>query len=385
MPHFQQKIPKANRVQDIQTPTSILKAPAAADDITVSANRASGLVTLTRARALNAMTNAMRLDLAAAMPLYMADHEIYAVIIQSESEKAFCAGVDVRELVRLGKDDRDEARQSFAREYNLNWQLECFAKPTVSLIDGIVMGSGVGISIYGTHRVAGAGYKFAMPETAIGLFPDVGTAFILSRLPKEIGIYLGLTGRTIDRSDALALGLATHAIGAENFDDIREGLADTQPIDPLLGGMVEDIPPSDLMAKADVIASCFGADNVLDIKARLGKVGADNGKWAKAVIHDLDTKSPLSLAITLRHLRRAKAWDLRQTLIMDYRLAWRFLNASDFYEGVRALLIEKDNAPKWQPKSLEMVDEALVDSYFASLGAEELPLQTRDEMQLVRR
>lgn len=353
-------------------------------DVTVDTRNAMGLITLTRAKALNAMTDAMRVDLIAAMPTFAANPDIYAVVLQSNSEKAFCAGVDVRELVALGKADRDAARASFAREYGLNWQLECFTKPTVSLIDGIVMGSGVGISLYGTHRVAGPRYKFAMPETAIGLFPDVGTAYVLSRLPSEIGTYLGLTGRAIGRADAIALGLATHAIAAEKFDAIRTGLADAQPIDQLLTEMVEDPGPSDLVDKAKVIAHCFSADSVVDIKSRLTDLAGEGAEWAARVRDDLDTKAPLSLAVTLRHLRRAKEWDLRQTLIMDYRLACRFLDATDFYEGVRAVLIDKDQAPKWQPDTLEKVTDAMVEQYFTSLGSEELTLKTRPEMQVFR-
>ncbi len=365
-----------------------LKAEAEAsiqsDDIAITTEGAAGIVTLTRTKALNALTDAMRKSLIAGMPPFAADPDIYAVVFQSASPKAFCAGVDVRELTRQGREDRNVARQSFAREYGLNWQLECFVKPTVSLIDGIVMGSGVGISLYGTHRVAGPGYKFAMPETAIGLFPDVGTAYVLSRLPHEIGIYLGLTGRTIGRDDAIALGLATHAMAAEKFDQVREGLADAQPVDGVLMSLAEAPGPSKLMAKKTLIENCFGAQTVSEIKQRLMDVTGDDAKWAKAVHDELETKSPLSLVVTLRHLRRAKAWDLRQTLMMDYRLACRFLEDSDFYEGVRAVLIDKDNAPQWQPAHLDDITEQMVERYFASLGSEELNLLTRQEMQAVR-
>lgn len=165
------------------------------------------VVTLDRPRALNALTSAMRAALAAWFPAFARDPQVYAVVLRSTSPKAFSAGSDVREVIALGRSDQEAARRAFREEYALNWQIECFSKPTVALIDGMVMGGGVGISLYGTHRVAGEGYRFAMPETMIGLFPDVGVCHAFARMPGHMGTYLGLTGRTIGRADAYALGL----------------------------------------------------------------------------------------------------------------------------------------------------------------------------------
>ena len=181
------------------------------------------------------------------------------------ASKAFSAGGDVRELVRWGREDRARAQRAFAEEYALNWLHECFSKPTISLIDGPVMGSGVGITLYGTHRVAGEGYRFAMPETAIGLFPDVGTAWTLSRLPDAIGMYLGLTGRSIGRADAYALGLLTHCIPAARFEEIKAALIDTWPVDPLLDERHVDPGPGELAPYAEHIARCFSAPTVEEI------------------------------------------------------------------------------------------------------------------------
>ncbi len=178
--------------------------------------------------------------MADAFPRWSRDPEIYAVVIRSSSPRAFCAGGDVRELAEWGSKRRPEAIKSLAAEYALNWLLECFMKPTVSLMDGVVVGSGVGISLYGTHRVAGERYSFAMPETGIGLFPDVGVSWAFARMPDAIGMYLGLTGRAIGRADAYRLGLATHCIPASRFEEIRAGLADADPVDPLLDGRHED-------------------------------------------------------------------------------------------------------------------------------------------------
>ncbi len=178
-------------------------ADAPPEDVLIEARGSLALITLNRPRALNALTTAMRARLAEAFPRFAREAQTYCVVIQSASDKAFCAGGDVREMVRWGREDRARAREAFKDEYTLNWLHECFSKPTISLIDGPVMGSGVGISLFGTHRVAGEKYRFAMPETAIGLFPDIGAAWPLSRMPDNIGMYLGLTGRSIGRGRRL--------------------------------------------------------------------------------------------------------------------------------------------------------------------------------------
>jgi enoyl-CoA hydratase/carnithine racemase len=354
------------------------------EELLVEERGSLGLVTLNRPRALNALNEAMRAKLAAAYPNFARNPQIYAVVIQSASEKAFCAGGDVRELIRWGRDDRERGRKAFANEYALDWLHECFSKPTVSLIDGAVMGSGVGITQYGTHRVAGPKYKFAMPETAIGLFPDVGAVWKLSRLPDSIGMYLGLTGHAIGRADAYALGLLTHCIDPAQFEEIKAQLADTWPVDALLDARHADPGPGALPEKRETIASCFSAGTVEEIVARLEAVAGADREWAQGVAADLRTRSPLSLKITHRHIREAAAMDLRQTLVRDYRLAWHFLEGEDFYEGVRAVLVDKDGKPRWNPSRLEDVSSAMVDDYFTSLGAIELELPTRQEMQAAR-
>lgn len=355
-------------------------------DIEIGVEGALALVTLDRGKALNALTTAMRAELAAALPRFARDPQVYAMAIRSASPKAFCAGGDVRETVAWSRSDPERARRALADEYRLNWQLECFTKPTVSLIDGVVMGSGVGLTIFGTHRVAGEGYAFAMPETAIGLFPDVGVAHVLARLPGAVGFYLGLTGRTIRRADAYALGLVTHCIPRARFAEIVAGLADAQPVDPLLDDRHQDPDESELelAAHRDLIANCFSAPTVERIRARLTRVQGGAAEFAAAVLADLDQRAPTSLAVTLRHIQDAAARDLRQTLEIDYRLACRFLDGHDFPEGVRAALIDKDHRPTWRPGRIEDVSEAMVDAYFAPLGAGELVLPTRQEMQTVR-
>ncbi len=357
----------------------------AAEEITLEQKGTLALITLRRTRALNALTIAMRAALAAWFPAFSRDPNVYAVVIRSAAApKAFSAGSDVREVTALGRSDMAAARQTFRDEYALNWRLECFSKPTVSLIDGMVMGGGVGISLYGTHRIAGEGYRFAMPETKIGLFPDVGVCHALARMPDEMGVYLGLTGRTIGRADAFALGLVTHCIPAARFAEIEDGLADTQPVDPLLDERHADPGPGEHDALRETIARCFSAKTVPEILARLHAQTGPHADWAKSAAAELQKRAPLSLAVTLRHIRESRNRDLRDVLVMDERLARRFLEDADFYEGVRAVVVDKDNNPKWQPDRIDAVTEALVNRYFAADASDAWTLPTRSEMQAMR-
>ena len=353
----------------------------AAGDILIATDNAVGLVTLNRPAALNALTTGMRAAIAEAFPRWARNPEVYAVAIASATDRAFCAGGDVKETTAS---PRAEAVQSLAAEYSLNWLLECFTKPTVSLINGVVIGSGVGISLYGTHRVAGERYRFAMPETGIGLFPDDGVSWAFARMPDEIGMYLALTGRAIGRADAYRLGLVTHCIPAARFGEIATSLSAADTVDPLLDDRHEDPGPGELEVLRGAIARCFAADTVEGILERLRAERGGSATWAEGVLADLSQRSPTSLKLTHRHVRLVEKLDLRGTLAQDFRLGCRCLDGHDFYEGVRAVLIDRDQAPKWQPACLEDVSEAMVDAYFAPLGPDELELPSRAEMQAVR-
>jgi enoyl-CoA hydratase len=342
------------------------------------------VIALNRPRALNALTSAMRAAIGKAFGAWARDPQVYAAVIVSDTDRAFCAGGDVREMVECGRRNLEEARRLLAEEYALNWQLDCFSKPTVSLIDGVVMGSGVGISIYGTHRVAGERYRFAMPETGIGLFPDDGVCWIFAQMPDEIGMYLALTGRSLARADAYRLGLITHCLPAAQFAEVRAAIADADPIDPVLDTRHADPGPGELDALRPAIARCFGRAGVEAIIASLEAERGEARTWADGVLQDLARGSPTSLKVTHRHLRQAGALSLAATLAQDYRLACRFMEGHDFSEGVRAALIDRDRAPKWQPAHLAEVSEAMVEAYFAPLGAAELQLTSRAEMQAVR-
>ncbi len=342
------------------------------------------LVTLNRPKAFNALTEAMRQSFDRILVKAARDPQAYCVVVQSASPKAFSAGSDVREVVATAKSDIEAGRRLFANEYSLNWRCECFSKPVISLINGMVMGGGVGLSLHGTHRVAGEGYSFAMPETLIGLFPDVGASHVLARMPDEAGLYLGLTGRSASRADAYRLGLATHTIPAARFDEIKVLLADAQCVDPVLDDRQEDPGRGELETHTETIARCFSAPTVEEIIERLESSKGADQDWAAAVVSDLKARAPLSLKVTHRHILDSRNRDLRATLEMDYRLGVNFLDGHDFHEGARALLIDKDNAPKWQPSRLQDVTQDMVDAYFRPLNGFMLQLPSRTDMQAAR-
>jgi enoyl-CoA hydratase len=351
--------------------------------IAAGVDGAAGVVTLSRPHALNALTAAMRTTIAEAFAGWARDPQVYAALLVSATDRAFCAGGDVREMVECGRRSQEEARRMLAAEYALNWQLDCFTKPTVSLMDGVVMGSGVGITLYGTHRVAGERYRFAMPETGIGLFPDVGTAWAFARLPDQTGMYLALTGRSIGRADAYRLGLVTHCLPARQFAEVRSAIAEADPVDPVLDERHVDPGPGELDALRPAIARWFEQDSVEAIVAALqGERGAER-VWAEGVLRDLRQRSPTSLKVTHRHVQLARGLELSGVLARDYRLACRFMEGHDFYEGVRSALIDRDHAPKWKPAHLPEVTTAMVERYFAPMETGELHLTTRAEMQAV--
>lgn len=371
----------------LETSSTAVSTGPPCTELTVAQDGAAGIVVLDRPRAMNAITSGMRRQFAQAMPGFARDPGIYALIIKSAVPQAFSAGGDLRELVHALREQPREARRMLAEEYAFNWLLECFSKPTVSLIDGLVMGGGVGLSIYGTHRVAGEQYAFAMPETQVGFFPDDGLAWIFARMPGQIGLYLGLTGRRIGRADAHRLGLVTHCIAAARFGEIERGLAAADPVDSLLDTLHEDPGPGEIDSCRDLVERCFAAGSVEEVLARLAdeaRRGGAAGRWGQQVREDLMQRSPTALKVTFRHIREAAARDLRQTLAIDYRLACRFLQTRDLQEGVRAMLIDKDRQPRWSPGRVEEVTDAMVDRFFAFQPGGELVLPTRQEMQAAR-
>lgn len=340
-------------------------------------------ITLDRPAKLNALDSGMKAAIASEIPRIARDPQVYAVLLRSAPGRMFSAGGDIREFYELALADPASAAAECAREYSLIWLLDCFPKPTVSLIDGAVMGTGAGIVQTSTHRVGGSGYRFQMPETLIGFFPDNGVCWHLARMPHEIGTWLGLTGAAIGRADAYRLGLLTHCIEASDFDRIAAALANADPVDPVLDTLHVEPEASPVMALSRTIERCFSAPTTSEIMQRLA-AEANDRSWCAATLETLHARSPLALEATLQHLRRARHLDLRQTLIVDYRLAVRLVTANDFLEGVRVRIVEKQGVPRWQPASLSDLGPGLVERLFEPLAQGELQLPTRQEMQAAR-
>lgn len=351
--------------------------------IRVERRGAAGILTIDRPEALNALTDSMRSDIARFVPELSRDPQIYCLVLKSASARAFSAGGDVRELERMMREAPQQGLASLANEYRLIWLLECFSKPSIALMDGAVIGAGAGITINATHRVAGEGYSFAMPETMIGFFPDDGLAHSFARMPDQIGVYLGLTGRAIGRADAYELGLVTHCVPRARLSEVETLLADAEPVDPVLDARHEAPGPGAIGPYREIIAHCFSAPSVPEIVARLEASGRERD-WCRDVLVELRRRSPLALAVTLRHIREAAALDIRLTLTMDYRIGCRLAAGPDFAEGVRALLVDKTKDPKWRPGAIEDVAPGQVERCFAMMPGAELMLPTRQEMQAAR-
>jgi enoyl-CoA hydratase len=329
---------------------------------------AAGIVILNRPQALNAVTIGMVDALALQLAEWDGDPAITRVILTAAGERAFSAGGDLRALFDLGRAGHHEAALSYWRaEYALNAAIKRYRKPYVSLIDGIVMGGGVGISIHGSHRVAGDGFAFAMPEVGIGFIPDVGASWFLPRLPGELGLYCALTGERLGAADALAAGIATHRVASARFSDLLAGLCGTVPVDAMLGAFAEPAGEGPLAARRPVIDRLFTGGSVEDILVALDAeaIGhsADAG-FVRAAAASIRLKSPTSLKITLAQLRRGRDLDFAECMRNEFRIASRLLLAHDLYEGIRSVIIDKDQAPHWQPSSLEAVSAAEVERHF---------------------
>ncbi|MET3892856.1 enoyl-CoA hydratase [Bosea sp. OAE506] len=336
---------------------------------------AAGVVVLDRPKALNALTLPMVRELANALDAWEKDPAVERVIVTSTSEKAFCAGGDIRTLHDLGKaGQHDEMLAFWGEEYILNARIQSYSKPYVALIDGIVMGGGVGISLHGSHRIAGERYLFAMPEVGIGFFPDVGATFALPRLPDAAGIYLALTGDRVGAADALALGLATHAVPSARMAELTDALTRRGALDDILAGFTHDPGQPRLAPERGLIADCFGAATLPEIIARIEAAAAGGSAFAGKLRQTLAVKSPTSVAIAFEQMRRGATLAFAEAMRTEFRIVSRIAHGHDFYEGVRAVVIDKDQAPRWRPATLDDVVPADITAYFAPLGAAELKL-----------
>jgi enoyl-CoA hydratase len=258
-------------------------------------------------------------------------------------------------------------------EYPLNATIKNFPKPYVALVDGLVMGGGFGVSLHGSHRVAGDRFRFAMPEVGIGFFPDVGATYLLPRLPGDIGAYIALTGERLGPEDAAAIGLATHRVPSARMPELLTALAGELAVDEVLAQFAEPAGEAPVLAKRAAIDRLFAHDRVEDILGALDCEAADD-EWARAVAATIRAKSPTSLKIALAQMRRGPSLTFAACMRTEFRIVSRIVHGNDFYEGVRAVIVDKDNAPRWRPDALTAVSGAAVERHFAPLGTGELVL-----------
>ncbi len=335
-----------------------------------------GLVTLNRPKALNALTHEMCLALNAQLTEWETDARVKAVLIEGAGEKAFCAGGDIVKLYNEGRAGGDYPYHFYRDEYLLNTRIKHFPKPYIALIDGIVMGGGVGVSVHGSHRIATERTLFAMPESGIGLFPDVGGTYFLPRLEGELGMYLGLTGARLKAADSVFAGIAHNYIEAAQLPALKEALCAhgfsndaSAELDDILKGFATNPGAGPIEEKLPQINRHFSKGSVTAI---IDSLQSDDDPWAAKTADSLLTKSPTSMKLTFEQLRRGAKLDFDDCMRMEFRMVARVIKGVDFYEGTRAAVIDKDQSPKWKPARLDEVSEADIAAYFAPLPDGEL-------------
>ncbi|HVF92763.1 MAG TPA: enoyl-CoA hydratase/isomerase family protein, partial [Sphingomonas sp.] len=329
-----------------------------------------GRIRLNRPKALHALTTAMCAGVLEALDRWRDDLAVEAVIVDHAEGRGFCAGGDIRMLAESGAGDGVEARAFFHTEYRMNHRLFTYAKPTVAVMDGITMGGGVGLALPCSFRIATENTKLAMPETGIGLFPDVGAGWYLSRLPGRIGQYLALTGYRLDGGECRALGLATHYLASDTLDEAKVRIAaGPQEIAATLDAMAVAPPDAKLLERREEIDRLFASDTLEDVYAALA---ADGGEFARETLATLRTKSPQTMKVSLRLLKDGAGMaSFADEMTHEYAVGSRVVQRHDFLEGVRAVIVDKDNAPRWDPAEPEGVTEHVIDQIFAPLSDDE--------------
>lgn len=337
------------------------------EEILFSQDTGVGVITLNRPDVLNALSTDMCLKLDEKLKEWESNDEINIVIIEGAGEKAFCAGGDVRSIVEQGYQENVIAKEFFATEYKMNARIHHFSKPFIALLDGIVMGGGVGVSIHGSHRIVTEKTLFAMPESAIGLIPDVGGSYFLPRLPGSLGRYLGLTGARLKGSDILYAGIGTAYISSDKINDLvvalkKENIASHDDVDQLIAKFAEDPGYAPIDEFRDLIDAAFSELTVEDVFEHLSEIDHD---WARETHAVLKKMSPISLKVITEQLNRGGKLEFDDCMIMEYRIVCAIsAYDSDFYEGVRAVLIDKDHNPNWMPDSLGDVNHEMVLAHF---------------------
>ena len=325
-----------------------------------------GRLTLNRPKALHALTREMCTLMIGALTAWRGDAAVKAVLLDHTGERGFCAGGDIRMIAGSGASDAAAARAFFFEEYRLNALLFGYDKPVVAIMDGVVMGGGVGISAPAAYRIATERTVFAMPETGIGLFPDVGGGWFLPRLPGETGLWLALTGARIKAADCLLLGVATDYVEQAKVEALKAALlADPAATDTIVTEFEADAGEPPLAEHREHIDRLFAGASV---KAIFDALPADGGAWAASQLSVLKSKSPQALKVSFRQLRAGRSMkSFEAEMAVEYRIACRVCGLHDFQEGVRAVILDKDNAPRWDPPTLDAVTEQRLDAIFHPL------------------
>jgi enoyl-CoA hydratase len=336
------------------------------DELIVERQGQIGRIRLNRPAALHALTTEMCLGIMEALADFEADDAIKAVVFDHSEGRGFCAGGDIRMLAKSMAGDGIAARAFFHTEYRMNYRLFTYSKPTISIMDGITMGGGVGVALPCRYRVVTENTRFAMPETGIGLFPDVGGSWYLPRLPGKVGMFLALTGERLDGAECLAVGLATHYVAVADLPGALKALSgDADDIGVTLKSHSTGTPLARIVANRTYIDRLFSGDSVAAIKSALE---ADSSDWAAKELATIQSKSPFSTAVAFRQMIEGSAMtDFVEIMRMEYRIAVRVLAEPDFIEGVRAIIVDKDNAPRW---TADASAEA-IDRVFAPLSADQ--------------
>ncbi len=337
-------------------------------DVIIHRQGVAGRITLNRPQALHALNEEMCLTMDAALKAWADDREVELVVVDhAEGTRGFCAGGDIRMLAESGAADGSAAQAFFRAEYRLNTRIRNYPKPYVAFIDGVTMGGGVGISVHGSHRVATERTTFAMPETGIGLFPDVGGGWFLPRLGPPLGMWLALTGERLKGGDVCAAGVATNYCESSVVAAVKASACEGDLT--LLEAMDWDEAGS-FEKHREVIERCFWEPTVEDTFMALE---AEPGEWAKAQLAALKTKSPQTLKVAHRQLALGlQMQTFEDNMRMEFRIGCRQVHSHDFQEGVRAVIVDKDNRPNWSPATLAGVSDRLLDEIFAPLGDGEL-------------
>ena len=345
-------------------------------EILFEARGGLAVVTLNRPKALNTLTWDMILTLHPRLQAWAEDDRIGALVIRASGSRAFCAGGDIRIIWQQIRDGGELPRLFFRKEYALNHDIHRFPKPYIAFLDGIVMGGGVGLSVHGSHRIATENTLFAMPETGIGLFPDVGGTYFLPRLPGRLGLFLGLTGARLKAADCLYAGVATHYVESARLDDLVAALAGTRiegvaTVDAAIAQFAGDPGPAPLAEQREAIDRCFAAESV---EAILAALRAEAKPWADKLVGLMEKASPTALKLAFRQIHEGEGLSFAEAMTLEYRLSQACMYGHDFPEGVRALIIDKDNAPRWRPASLAEVEPEAIEACFQPLGDRDLTL-----------